>query len=264
MLYFFFFKYSATTDIYTNLTTVSLHDALPIYDPLIDNKDSKKRYRADVLIEDYVAKLDAKIEKEVKKATKRFGDAFDKAEFLATNPRVLGYKEKGAAILKRMGQSLEKEDLADVKALIEELEIACPLSGSKNWTDVKQFNLMFGTKLGASAESAMDLYLRPETAQGIFVNFLNVQKSGRMKIPFGIAQTGKAFRNEIVARQFIFRMREFEQMEMQFFIKPGTQKEWYKHWKEARMKWHMSLGMGEDNYRFHDHDKLAQIGRAHV
>lgn len=231
-------------------------------DPLIDNKDSKKRYRADVLIEDYVAKLDAKIEKEVKKATKRFGDAFDKSEFLATNGRVLGYKEKGAAILKRMGQSLENEDLADVKALIEELEIACPLSGSKNWTDVKQFNLMFGTKLGASAESAMDLYLRPETAQGIFVNFLNVQKSGRMKIPFGIAQTGKAFRNEIVARQFIFRMREFEQMEMQFFIKPGTQKEWYEHWKEARMKWHMSLGMGEDNYRFHDHDKLAHYADA--
>jgi len=221
-------------------------------DPLIDNKDSKKRYRADVLIEDYVAKLDAKIEKEVKKATKRFGDAFDKAEFLATNDRVLGYKEKGAAILKRMGQSLEKEDLADVKALIEELEIACPLSGSKNWTDVKQFNLMFGTKLGASAESAMDLYLRPETAQGIFVNFLNVQKTGRMKIPFGIAQTGKAFRNEIVARQFIFRMREFEQMEMQFFIKPGTQKKWYAYWKEARMKWH----------RFHDHDKLAHYADA--
>ncbi|MDT0553710.1 glycine--tRNA ligase [Urechidicola vernalis] len=231
-------------------------------DPLIDNKDSKKRYRADVLIEDYVGKLDTKIEKEVKKAAKRFGDSFDKAQFLETNPRVLGYKEKGNAILKRMGQSLEKEDLADVKALIEELAIACPLSGSKNWTDVKQFNLMFGTKLGASAESAMDLYLRPETAQGIFVNFLNVQKTGRMKIPFGIAQTGKAFRNEIVARQFIFRMREFEQMEMQFFIKPGTQQEWYKHWKDARLKWHLSLGMGEDNYRFHDHEKLAHYADA--
>ncbi len=231
-------------------------------DPLIDNKDSKKRYRADVLIEDYVGKLDAKIDKEVKKAEKRFGDAFDKGQFLATNPRVLGYKEKGDAILKRMGQSLEKEDLADVKALIEELEIACPLSGSKNWTDVKQFNLMFGTKLGASADTAMDLYLRPETAQGIFVNFLNVQKTGRMKIPFGIAQTGKAFRNEIVARQFIFRMREFEQMEMQFFIKPGTQKEWYDHWKETRMKWHLSLGMGEDLYRFHDHEKLAHYADA--
>ena len=231
-------------------------------DPLIDNKDSKKRYRADVLIEDYVGKLDTKIEKEVAKAAKRFGDSFDKAEFLATNTRVVGYKEKGDAILQRMGQSLEKEDLADVKALIEELEIGCPLSGSKNWTDVKQFNLMFGTKLGASADTAMDLYLRPETAQGIFVNFSNVQKTGRMKIPFGIAQTGKAFRNEIVARQFIFRMREFEQMEMQFFVRPGTQKEWYEQWKENRLKWHLSLGMGEDNYRFHDHDKLAHYADA--
>jgi len=146
--------------------------------------------------------------------------------------------------------------------LIEELEIACPESGSRNWTEVKQFNLMFGTKLGASAESAMDLYLRPETAQGIFVNFLNVQKTSRMKVPFGIAQTGKAFRNEIVARQFIFRMREFEQMEMQFFIPPGTQKEWYEQWKETRMKWHLSLGMGADNYRFHDHEKLAHYADA--
>lgn len=231
-------------------------------DPLIDNKDSKKRYRADVLIEDYVAKIEAKIEKEVAKATKRFGEAFDKQQFLATNQRVVEYQKEGNAILKRLGKSLEKEDLADVKKLIEELEIACPMSGSRNWTDVKQFNLMFGTKLGASAESAMDLYLRPETAQGIFVNFLNVQKTSRLKIPFGIAQTGKAFRNEIVARQFIFRMREFEQMEMQFFIQPGTQKEWYEKWKETRMKWHLSLGMGEDNYRFHDHEKLAHYADA--
>lgn len=231
-------------------------------DPLIDNKDSKKRYRADVLIEDYCAKIENKIEKEVTKARKRFGDAFNKEEFVSTNPRVVGYQEKINSILSRMGKSLEKEDLVDVKTLIEELEIVCPVSGSKNWTDVKQFNLMFGTKLGASAESAMDLYLRPETAQGIFVNFLNVQKTGRMKIPFGIAQTGKAFRNEIVARQFIFRMREFEQMEMQFFIKPGTQKEWYEHWKETRLKWHLSLGLGEENYRFHDHEKLAHYADA--
>ncbi|MAX71580.1 MAG: glycine--tRNA ligase [Flavobacteriaceae bacterium] len=231
-------------------------------DPLIDNKDSKKRYRADVLVEDYCAKIEAKIDKEVKKAEKRFGEAFNKEEFLSTNGRVLGYQEKIDTILKRLGKSLENEDLSDVKALIEELEIACPLSGSKNWTDVKQFNLMFGTKLGASAESAMDLYLRPETAQGIFVNFLNVQKTGRLKIPFGIAQTGKAFRNEIVARQFIFRMREFEQMEMQYFIKPGTQKEWFDYWKETRLKWHKSLGLGEDNYRFHDHEKLAHYADA--
>lgn len=231
-------------------------------DPLIDNKDSKKRYRADVLIEDHVAKLEAKIDKEVQKAEKRFGEAFDKEQFMSTNPRVLEVKERSETILKRMARSLEAEDLADVKALIEELEIVCPVSGSKNWTEVKQFNLMFSTRLGASAESSMELYLRPETAQGIFVNFLNVQKTGRMKIPFGIAQTGKAFRNEIVARQFIFRMREFEQMEMQFFIPPGTQKTWYAHWKEARLKWHLSLGLGQENYRFHDHDKLAHYADA--
>jgi glycyl-tRNA synthetase len=231
-------------------------------DPLIDNKDSKKRYRADVLIEDYVAKIEDKIEKEIAKAAKRFGDAFNEKEFISTNQRVVEYIEKKEAILTRMAKSLEKEDLADVKSLIEELEIACPVSGSRNWTDVKQFNLMFGTKLGASADSAMDLYLRPETAQGIFVNFLNVQKSGRMKIPFGIAQTGKAFRNEIVARQFIFRMREFEQMEMQFFVRPGEQKKWYEEWKETRLKWHLSLGLGNDYYRFHDHEKLAHYADA--
>ena len=231
-------------------------------DPLIDNKISKKRYRADVLVEDYVAKIEAKIEKEVKKAAKRFGDAFDEKEFRMTNSRVISNQEKAEAILKRLGRSLEKEDLFDVKNLIEELEISCPESGSREWTDVKQFNLMFGTKLGASADNAMDLYLRPETAQGIFVNFLNVQKTGRMKLPFGIAQTGKAFRNEIVARQFIFRMREFEQMEMQFFIPPGTQQEWYKKWKENRMKWHLALGMGKENYRFHDHEKLAHYADA--
>ncbi len=231
-------------------------------DPLIDNKDSKKRYRADVLIEDYCAKIEGKINKEVAKAEKRFGDAFNKEEFLATNGRVLGYKEKIDTILARMGNSLANEDLDDVKALIEELDIADPLTGSKNWTEVKQFNLMFGTQIGASAENSTQVYLRPETAQGIFVNFLNVQKTGRMKIPFGIAQTGKAFRNEIVARQFIFRQREFEQMEMQFFVKPGTQKEWYNTWKENRLKWHLSLGMGAENYRFHDHDKLAHYADA--
>ena len=231
-------------------------------DPLIDNKDSKKRYRADVLVEDYCAKIEGKIDKEVAKAAKRFGDAFNKEEFVSTNGRVVGYQEKINSILSRMASSLEKEDLADVKLLIEELGIADPLTGSKNWTEVKQFNLMFGTQIGASAESSTQVYLRPETAQGIFVNFLNVQKTGRMKIPFGIAQTGKAFRNEIVARQFIFRMREFEQMEMQFFVKPGTQKEWYDAWKETRLKWHLSLGMGAANYRFHDHDKLAHYADA--
>ena len=231
-------------------------------DPLIDNKDSKKRYRADVLIEDYAEKLNIKAQKEIKKAAKRFGEAFNEQEFVSTNPRVVKYLSKRDEVLKRMGKYLGEEDLSAVKNLIEELEIACPVSGSKNWTDVKQFNLMFGTKLGASADSAMDLYLRPETAQGIFVNFANVQKTGRMKIPFGIAQTGKAFRNEIVARQFIFRMREFEQMEMQFFVKPGEEMKWYEYWKEKRLKWHLSLGLGKENYRFHDHDKLAHYANA--
>ena len=231
-------------------------------DPLIDNKDSKKRYRADVLVEDYAEKINIKAEKEITKAAARFGEAFNREEFVSTNPRVVGYLEAKNTILKRLARSLEKEDLADVKLLIEELEIACPVSGSKNWTEVRQFNLMFGTKLGASAETAMDLYLRPETAQGIFVNFLNVQKTGRMKIPFGIAQTGKAFRNEIVARQFIFRMREFEQMEMQFFVKPGEEMQYYEYWKQTRLKWHMSLDMGAENYRFHDHEKLAHYANA--
>lgn len=231
-------------------------------DPLIDNKDSKKRYRADVLIEDHIAKIEAKVEKEVEKAAKRFGDRFDKQQFLSTNTRVIEYTQQIEAISKRLAHALETENLPDVKALIEELEITCPVSGSKNWTEVKQFNLMFGTKIGASADTSTDVYLRPETAQGIFVNFLNVQKSGRMKIPFGIAQTGKAFRNEIVARQFIFRMREFEQMEMQFFIKPGTQQQWYEYWKNARLQWHLSLGMGQENYRFHNHEKLAHYADA--
>ena len=231
-------------------------------DPLIDNKDSNKRYRADTLVEDYAEKLEQKAQKEIKKAAKRFGESFNEEEFITTNPRVVGYLNKKSEILNRLARSLESEDLADVKLLIEELEIACPLSGSRNWTDVKQFNLMFGTKLGASAETATDLYLRPETAQGIFVNFLNVQKTGRMRIPFGIAQTGKAFRNEIVARQFIFRMREFEQMEMQFFVRPGQEMKWYDYWKETRLKWHHSLGLGPENYRFHDHEKLAHYANA--
>ena len=231
-------------------------------DPLIDNKDSKKRYRADVLVEEHISKIENKIHKEISKAKKRFGDGFDLEQFSTTNPRVLGYTKKIKEISKKFNEALEKDDLKSLKKLIEELEIACPVSGSKNWTDVKQFNLMFGTKLGASADSATDLYLRPETAQGIFVNFLNVQKTSRLKIPFGIAQIGKAFRNEIVARQFIFRMREFEQMEMQFFIKPGTQQEWYAKWKENRLAWHLSLGLGEDNYRYHDHDKLAHYADA--
>lgn len=193
-------------------------------DPMIDNKDSQKRYRVDHLIEAFAEEQD---------------------------------KEKGAAILQQMDTLLAANDFAGLKQLIEDNKIKCGVSGTCNWTEVRQFNLMFATEMGSVSEETNVVYLRPETAQGIFVNFLNVQKSGRMKIPFGIAQTGKAFRNEIVARGFIFRMREFEQMEMQFFVKPGTQKEWYEHWKEARMKWHLSLGIPADRYRFHDHVKLA-------
>jgi len=231
-------------------------------DQLIDNKDSKKRYRADVLIEDHVEKIRQKIEKEVAKAAKRFGESFDREQFESTNPRVVGYHEKIRSVMDRFVKSMEAEDLADVKQLIEDEQIKCPVSGSMNWTDVRQFNLMFGTQMGSVAEGASTLYLRPETAQGIFLNYLNVQKTGRMKIPFGIAQIGKAFRNEIVARQFIFRMREFEQMEMQFFVRPGTEMEWYEKWKEKRLAWHNSLGFDSSNYRFHDHEKLAHYANA--
>jgi glycyl-tRNA synthetase len=231
-------------------------------DPLIDNKDSKKRYRADVLIEEHLEKIEAKITKEVEKAATRFGDKFDEKMYRQTNERVVGYQQKIDATKARFVKAMGNNDLADVKQLIVDEEIACPVSGTKNWTDVRQFNLMFSTQLGSVSEEASTIYLRPETAQGIFVNFLNVQKTGRMKIPFGICQIGKAFRNEIVARQFIFRMREFEQMEMQFFVRPGTEMEWYNHWKEVRMKWHKSLGLGDEKYRFHDHDKLAHYANA--
>src|SRR3954463_3727661 len=202
-------------------------------DPMIDNKDSKKRYRVDHLIE---AKAD-EWEKE-------------------------GKKTEADALLAEMDKLLAANDYEGLKQLIEDNKIKCSVSGTANWTEVRQFNLMFSTQLGSVTEEASEIYLRPETAQGIFVNFLNVQKTGRMKIPFGIAQIGKAFRNEIVARQFIFRMREFEQMEMQFFIRPGTQKEWYEYWKAERMNWHLSLGISQEKYRFHDHVKLAHYADA--
>jgi glycyl-tRNA synthetase len=204
-------------------------------DPMIDNKDSKKRYRADNLIEDRIAKY-------VKEGK------LDQAEQLQLD----------------LDSALANDDLSRLKTLIEEHQIPCPVSGTRNWTDVRQFNLMFATQMGAMAEDSDEVYLRPETAQGIFVNFLNVQKSGRMKIPFGIAQIGKAFRNEVIARQFIMRMREFEQMEMQFFVKPGTEITWYRHWKEARLKWHLALGTPATKYRYHDHTKLAHYANAAV
>ena len=233
-------------------------------DPLIDNKDSKKRYRADQLIEGYMEKLEDKANKEVEKAAKRFGGTFDEAMYRSTNPRVLSYEEQRKAIAERLANCMTNSDLVGMKALIEELEIACPDSGSRNWTEVRQFNLMFSTQLGVIGGEESILYLRPETAQGIFVNFLNVQKTSRQKVPFGIAQIGKAFRNEIVARQFIFRMREFEQMEMQFFVAPGTEMEFYNYWKEQRLKWHLALGTPEQKLRFHDHDNLAHYANAAV
>ena len=231
-------------------------------DPLIDNKDSKKRYRADVLIEDYLAKLDEKINKEVEKAAKRFGEAFDEQQFRSTNPRVLENQARRDAVHTRFADAMNANDLSELRQIILDCEIVCPVSGTRNWTEVRQFNLMFATEMGSTADGAMKVYLRPETAQGIFVNYLNVQKTGRMKLPFGIAQIGKAFRNEIVARQFIFRMREFEQMEMQFFVRPGEELKWFEQWKEMRMKWHRNLGMGDHKYRFHDHDKLAHYANA--
>ena len=201
-------------------------------DPLIDNKDSKKRYRADVLIED------------------------------ATNPNVLRNRQKMDEVRSRMTEALNANDLQGLRDIIIDCGIVCPISGTKNWTEVRQFNLMFSTQLGNISGEDGIIYLRPETAQGIFVNFLNVQKTGRMKVPFGIAQIGKAFRNEIVARQFIFRMREFEQMEMQFFVRPGSELEWFSKWKEARLQWHKALGLGDEKYRFHDHEKLAHYANA--
>ena len=231
-------------------------------DPLIDNKDSKKRYRADVLIEDHIAKYEEKVEKDVAKAKKRFGEKFDETLYRQTNPQVLENIRKKEELTARMAKALNDEDLAEVRQIIIDNKIVCPISGTCNWTEVRQFNLMFSTEMGSTAEGASKIYLRPETAQGIFVNFLNVQKTGRMKVPFGIAQIGKAFRNEIVARQFIFRMREFEQMEMQFFVRPGDELEWFKKWKETRLKWHKALGLGDEKYRYHDHEKLAHYANA--
>lgn len=231
-------------------------------DPLIDNKDSKKRYRADVLIEEYLARIDEKIDKEVEKAARRFGESFDETMFRQTNPRVLENQKRRDEVHARFAKALNDGNLEELRQIIVDCEIACPISGTRNWTEVRQFNLMFATEMGSTADGAMKVYLRPETAQGIFVNFLNVQKTGRMKIPFGIAQIGKAFRNEIVARQFIFRMREFEQMEMQFFVAPGTELQWFEYWKQERLKWHKALGFGDENYQYHDHDKLAHYANA--
>ena len=233
-------------------------------DPLVDNKDSKKRYRADQLIEGHIEKIEAKADKEVRKAADRFGESFDEQLYRETNPRVTGYLAEAAEINRRLAECMSAGDMEGLKTLIDELQIADPETGSRNWTEVRQFNLMFSTQLGNIAGEEGKLYLRPETAQGIFVNFLNVQKTTRQKVPFGIAQIGKAFRNEIVARQFIFRMREFEQMEMQFFVRPGSELDFYAHWKAERMRWHLALGTPADKLKFKDHDNLAHYANAAV
>lgn len=231
-------------------------------DPLIDNRDSKKRYRADTLVEDFLARLEEKVDREIERARQRFGDRFDESVFVQTHERVRGLRQQIAEVQQRLQQALEANDMAALRRLIDDCGIVDPVSGTRNWTEVRQFNLMFATQLGAVAGESDTIYLRPETAQGIFVNFLNVQKTSRQKIPFGIAQVGKAFRNEIVARQFIFRMREFEQMEMQFFVRPGTEAQWYEEWKHRRMQWHRRLGFPDDHYRFKDHLKLAHYAKA--
>jgi len=230
-------------------------------DPLIDNKDSKKRYRADVLIEEQIEKYRQKANKEIEKAAKKFGENMGTSLYRSTNPRVIEYLQKADTLETKFKKAIESNDLAEVKQIILDEEIVCPISGTCNWTDVRHFNLMFSTELG-SADDTATIYLRPETAQGSYVNFLNVQQTGRMKVPFGIAQIGKAFRNEIVARQFIFRMREFEQMEMQYFVRPGEEMQWYEYWKEARMRWHRNLYKNDSKHRFHNHLKLAHYANA--
>ncbi|NII81610.1 MULTISPECIES: glycine--tRNA ligase [unclassified Pedobacter] len=256
-------------------------------DPMIDNKDSKKRYRADQLLENKIDELYSELAN---------FSADNKAKFEAFQQEILGlsdegqaswvptfkdeetildhtkypfveeaswrFVKKGLTLEVEMNLALKSENLAQLKDLIVDYKVICPISKTSNWTDVRQFNLMFSTQFGAMAEGSDEVYLRPETAQGIFVNFLNVQKSGRMKIPFGIAQIGKAFRNEVIARQFIMRMREFEQMEMQFFVRPGEDTKWFEYWKEARLKWHKALGTNPEKYRYHDHVKLAHYANA--
>ncbi len=272
-------------------------------DPMIDNKDSKKRYRADQLIENKIEELLGLSFKEASADLKKLkGIDIENFYFSLDDEIIYPYKEftnqfslpkalvptyygkpyyceeisyydlslennspsfkKAESIALKFEKALNSDDLKLLREIIVDENIVCPISKTANWTDVRQFNLMFSTQFGAMAEGSDEVYLRPETAQGIFVNFLNVQKTGRLKIPFGIAQIGKAFRNEVIARQFIMRMREFEQMEMQFFVRPGEDQKWFEYWKAARLKWHIALGTSPDKYRFHDHVKLAHYANA--
>jgi glycyl-tRNA synthetase len=231
-------------------------------DPLIDNLDSKKRYRADQLLE---ARRD-ELEQEFANIREQIADyVVDDSKGAIDLAMLTRKRDSIKDMLQDIDKGLKSGNNADLYVAIINSEVADKMQPfSKNWTEVRQFNLMFSTQGSAIDAEAPPVYLRPETAQGIFVNFLNVQKSARMKIPFGIAQIGKAFRNEIVARQFIFRMREFEQMEMQFFVRPGTEGEWYETWKAARRRFHEALGLPAEKLRFHDHDKLAHYAKAAV
>jgi glycyl-tRNA synthetase len=197
-------------------------------DLMIDNKDSKKRYRVDTLLETHIENL-----------------------------KLANHTEEATQLALEVSAALNKQDLEALYQIIKKEKIKCPISKTSNWTNVRHFNLMFATQMGSLTEEDNTVYLRPETAQGIFVNFLNIQKTTNLKVPFGIAQIGKAFRNEIVARQFIFRMREFEQMEMQFFIEPGQQKQWFNYWQESRLKWYKAIGIEEKSLNIYTHEQLA-------
>ncbi len=194
-------------------------------DPMIDNKTSKARYRADNLIEEHIDKL-------IKK----------------------NKTDEANEIKKLLDEVKENKDYYEI---IIKYNIKDPVSGTMDWTEVRNFNLMFKTYVGPIEDASNIVYLRPESAQGIFVNFKNVMDSSRLKIPFGIAQIGKAFRNEINTKNFLFRTREFEQMEMQYFIKPGTEKEWFEYWKEQRYQWYINIGMKKEKLRWKVHEKLA-------
>jgi glycyl-tRNA synthetase len=219
-------------------------------DPMIDCKQCKSRFRLDVLGDSISEKKQAKAINELKNKLNGKDDLLQELEGIYADP---GDEDPFNLVL-------ENERLG--KLLLEELN--CPQCGNKNtFTEARKFNLMFKTFIGPVEDTNAVVYLRPETAQGIYVNFLNVQSASRQKLPFGIAQIGKAFRNEINTKNFLFRTREFEQMEMQFFINPKEDEKWYAYWKEARLNWFKSLGMTPSKLRYHDHpaDKLAHYAK---
>jgi glycyl-tRNA synthetase len=221
-------------------------------DPMIDCKSCKARFRVDYLIDQIAAKKKSKMLETL--STVASGDLKTKIDLLS------GQVETKIEEVNDFIVDLFETELAE--SLIAELN--CPTCGNKgSFTSSRKFNLMFKTFLGSVEETGSTIYLRPETAQGIFVNFLNVQNASRQKVPFGIAQIGKAFRNEINTRYFLFRTREFEQMEMQYFVKPSDDKQYFDYWKSMRMDWFKNLGMNPDNLRYHDHpaNKLAHYAK---